>query len=184
MVVGQVQLILQIQQRLKVLPVVTIMVTPTPETPTGEANQNFNLGQTLEDLIVNGSNLVWYSDSALTTTIPGTTTLVNGTTYYVVSEVGNCQSVALAINVTEIVTRSDFDLYGFKYYPNPTSDILYFTSNLPVSNVVITNLLGQQVNARLNSDKTSLDMSNLPNGNYLVKITIQGVSKMFKVVKN
>jgi len=72
--------------------------------PTGEANQTFTAGQTLADLIVNGNNLVWYSDSALTTTIPTTTVLVNGTTYYVVEEVGGCKSSALAITVTDCAT--------------------------------------------------------------------------------
>jgi len=44
-------------------------------------------------------------------------------------------------------------------------------------------MLGQQINVALNSDKTSLDMSNLPTGNYFVKITIDGVAKTIKVVK-
>jgi len=44
-------------------------------------------------------------------------------------------------------------------------------------------MLGQQVKANLSSDKMSLDMSDLPTGNYLVKITIEGVVKMIKIVK-
>jgi len=44
-------------------------------------------------------------------------------------------------------------------------------------------MLGQKVKANLSSDKTNLDMSNLPSGNYLVKVTIEGVSKTIKVVK-
>jgi len=44
-------------------------------------------------------------------------------------------------------------------------------------------MLGQEVKANLSSDKTSLDMSNLANGNYLVKVTIEGVSKTIKILK-
>jgi len=44
-------------------------------------------------------------------------------------------------------------------------------------------MLGQEININSSSDKTSLDMSNLANGNYLVKVTIEGVSKTIKVVK-
>jgi len=40
-------------------------------------------------------------------------------------------------------------------------------------------MLGQEVKASLSSDKTSLDLSNLANGNYFVKVT----SKTIKVVK-
>jgi len=44
-------------------------------------------------------------------------------------------------------------------------------------------MLGQQINVSVSSDKTSLDLSNLASGNYFVKITIEGVAKMIKVVK-
>jgi len=95
-----------------------------------------------------------------------------------------CQSDPLIIKVTQVVSRSDFDIYGFSYHPNPVNDILYFSSNSKIEKVVISNILGQQIDANLNSDNTTLDMSNLPSGNYFVKITIEGASKTIKVVKN
>jgi len=151
--------------------------------PTGDANQTFNAGQTLADLNVNGSNLIWYSDNTYSNTLSLSEPLVDGATYYVVSEVGNCRSEALVITVEEQASRSDFDWFGFKYYPNPTSDILTFISNTPIEKVTISTMLGQEVNVNLSSDKTSVDLSNLPNGNYLVKVTIEGASKTIKVVK-
>jgi|GEM_PF-439406 len=156
---------------------------PTIAMPTGETAQEFTAGQTIEDLVVNGDNLVFYN-STYSETFSLTDELVNGQTYYVVNEINGCQSDPLIINVTEIVSRSDFDVYGFRYHPNPVNDILYFTTNTAIENVVVSNMLGQQINANLSSDKTSLDMSNLPNGNYLVKVTIEGVSKTIKVIKN
>jgi len=68
-------------------------------------------------------------------------------------------------------------------YPNPVNDILYFSSNQPIENIIVTNMLGQQINVFVSSDKTSLDLSNLASGNYFVKVTIEGVAKMIKVVK-
>jgi len=94
---------------------------------------------------------------------------------------GNSESASATFTVT--VSRSDFDVFGFTYYPNPVNDMLHFSSNQPIENVVVSNMLGQQVRANLSSDKTSLDMSSLPTGNYLVKVTIEGVAKMIKVVK-
>jgi len=99
-------------------------------------------------------------------------------TYYVRSEDGNCQSDFLAITVTLTVNVSDFDVFGFSYYPNPVNDILHFSSNTTIENVTISNMLGQEVKANLSSDKTSVDLSNLPSGNYFVKVTIEGVAKM------
>jgi|GEM_PF-5311075 len=43
-------------------------------------------------------------------------------------------------------------------------------------------MLGWQMNTNLNSDKTTLGMSNLPSGNYFVKITIEGVAKTIKII--
>jgi|GEM_PF-317731 len=162
---------------------ITISVVAIPDTPTGEENQTFTAGQTLADLVVNGDNLVWYSDATYSNTLSLSEPLVNGATYYVRSENGDCQSEALAITVEEQASRTNFDVFGFKYYPNPVNDILYFSANQPIENVTISNMLGQEIKVNLSSDKTSVDLSNLPSGNYLVKVTIEGVAKTIKVVK-
>jgi len=156
---------------------------PTIAPPTGDENQNFTAGQTIADLIVNGDNLVFYN-STYSETFNLTDLLVDNQTYYVVSQVGSCMSDPLIIMVTLVVNRSDFDIYGFSYHPNPTSDILHFSLNSKIENVTISNILGQQISANLNSDNTILDMSNLPSGNYFVKVTIEGVSKTIKIIKN
>jgi len=162
---------------------IEISVVATPDAPTGEASQMFIAGQTLADLIVNGTNLVWSSSSTFSDTLSDSEPLVNGTTYYVRNEDGNCQSDFLAITVTLTVNVSDFDLFGFSYYPNPVNDMLHFSSNQPVENVVVSNMLGQEINVSANSDNTSLDLSNLSTGNYFVKVTIEGVAKTIKVIK-
>src|SRR5690606_41721943 len=69
------------------------------ETPVGECEQVLTEGQTLADLVVEGENLVWYTDEDLTDMIPNTTVPVTGI-YYVTTEAGDCTSGALAINVT------------------------------------------------------------------------------------
>jgi len=88
-------------------------------------------------------------------------------------------------NCEEFLATSHNDLLtkNISIYPNPTNNILYFSSNVPIEKVVITNVLGQQINANLSSDNSSLDMSNLPTGNYFVKVTTEGVSKAYKILK-
>src|SRR5690554_4588520 len=78
---------------------VEVVVNPAVAAPTGDTTQTLENGATLADLVVNGTNLVWYADADLTQVIPTTTVAVDGTTYYVVSEAGDCQSAALAITV-------------------------------------------------------------------------------------
>src|SRR5690554_2473014 len=68
--------------------------------PTGAATQTLIVTYTLADLEVEGDNLIWYSNAALTNEIPDTTEATNGTTYYVVQTNGVCTSDALAITVT------------------------------------------------------------------------------------
>jgi len=93
------------------------------------------------------------------------------------------QAMDFILKVDGIVSVTNFDAFGFSYYPNPVNDILTFSSNQPIEKVTISNMLGQEININLSSDKTSLDMSNLPSGNYLVKVTIEGIAKTIKVVK-
>src|SRR5690606_5333478 len=65
-------------------------------TPTGPGAQELPMGGTLSDLDVDGEFLQWYADQELTQPISDSTVVVNGTTYYVVSELtADCQSDAL-----------------------------------------------------------------------------------------
>src|SRR5690606_33889834 len=86
------------------LAITVIVIDPCANviTPTGDTSQTLLIVHTLANLTVSGDNLVWDADAALTTVLPNTTVAVDGTTYYVVSETGDCQSEALAITVTVI----------------------------------------------------------------------------------
>src|SRR5690606_30661789 len=77
------------------------LVVPASSTPvpTGSANQQVYGGTTLADLDVTGTDLMWYSDAALTNPIPDTTFAQEGT-FYVTQTLGYCESAALAITVT------------------------------------------------------------------------------------
>ncbi len=88
---------------------VTIQTTPTP---TGAANQSFCSTQnaTLNDIIINGTSLNWYNSSSGTNTIPNTTLLVNGATYYVSQTINNCESInRLMITVNLVSTLNAYD---------------------------------------------------------------------------
>jgi len=77
-----------------------------------------------------------------------------------------------------------FATENISVYPNPVNDVLHFSSNAPIEKVIVSNMLGQQIKVNLSSNKTNLDMSDLARGNYFVKITIEGVSKTVKLIKN
>ncbi|MBT8271574.1 MAG: T9SS type A sorting domain-containing protein [Flavobacteriaceae bacterium] len=82
------------------------------------------------------------------------------------------------------VGDSDFEL--FSIYPNPTRKVLNIYSNVPVDQAEVYNLLGQKVMAFNESSllNQKIDVSNLQTGNYLLKVTINSESQIYRFIKN
>ena len=78
---------------------------------------------------------------------------------------------------------NDFDLSDLKLYPNPVNGD-YVTIQSSVSgekNIEVYDITGKRlINTILNSDK--LDVSSVSSGVYLVKVTIQGQTKVSKLI--
>lgn len=109
------------------------------------------------DLSANSSN--WISNSIIQT--------------------GNtCTTLSVGDNVSEF----NFNL---KVYPNPSNNAFYIDSSSNGS-VAIVDLLGKIIKTQqLNLGTTSLELGNVPNGTYLLKITNErNQSKTVKLIKN
>ena len=159
-----------------------------PPAPTGDTQQTFGEGATLADIVVDPINVTWFANEADalagTNPLPLNTLLVDGETYYAVNIVAGCLSDPLAVTVTISLSLNDFDNSNFSFYPNPTNDILYLEYNKTISEVVLSNILGQVVKVqKANSKAVEVDMSSLSNATYMVKIVSEGYSKTVKVVK-
>ena len=114
------------------------------------------------------------------------TGLTAGSTLYIrVYEYGNNNTGGFGISAYDgSLGTSNFDTSKFVYYPNPVNDILNLQYSQEISKVQVINLLGQQVISKaLNATQGQIDMSGLPAGTYLVKITADGVEKTIKVLK-
>ena len=63
-------------------------------TPTAISPQTFCASQnpTLNNLVINGTNIKWYDNSTLGTVLPETTPLLNGQTYYATQTLNGCES--------------------------------------------------------------------------------------------
>lgn len=156
----------------------------TTSLPTGSTEQTFTTGQTLADLVVSGTGLIWYSDAAGTTVIPSTTVMVSGITYYVTQTANGCESNTLGILVQDSLSSPSFDISNFEYHPNPVKDILNLSHTQEISEVGIFNLLGQQVfSKKINATESQIDMSNLPQGTYLLKASIDNQTVTIKLMK-
>jgi gliding motility-associated-like protein len=89
---------------------VTIYNTPAP---TANSNQSFCSSQnaTLNDIVISGSNPIWYSDATTTIVLPNSTLLQNNTTYYATQTLNGCESVnsiAITINLINTLNASNY----------------------------------------------------------------------------
>ena len=77
-------------------------------------------------------------------------------------------------------------LETFSVYPNPTSDILNIKTIKDIDNVTVFNLLGQSVASFKKNDiiDSSINLSELSKGLYLVKISSGDTTQTIRVTKN
>lgn len=159
-----------------------------PPAPTGEPEQAFAEGATLADIVVDPTDVTWFANEADalagTNALPLNTVLVDGETYFAVNIVDGCLSNPFAVTITITLSLDDIDNYNLSVYPNPTNNILYVDYNQTISEVVISNLLGQTVFVqKANATSVEIDLSRLSNATYLVKIVSEGSARTAKVIK-
>lgn len=82
------------------------------------------------------------------------------------------------------LSNVDFENSTLRAYPNPVQDVLNLSYTQNITKVEVINLLGQQVIAKpMNATQSQIDMSHLPNGTYLVRVTADDQVKTIKVIK-
>ncbi|HCQ13451.1 GEVED domain-containing protein, partial [Flavobacterium sp.] len=68
--------------------------------------------------------------------------------------------------------NESFDSSSFRFYPNPVNDVLNLSYAQNINKVQVINILGQEVKTvTMDANQAQVDMSNLPSGTYLVKVT-------------
>lgn len=79
---------------------------------------------------------------------------------------------------------SNFEAANIKMYPNPASTLFTLEAPQNVEKVIVHNLLGQEViNLTPNSQQTTVDISALETGIYVVKVSIEGRISTSRLVK-
>ena len=161
-----------------------------PNAPTGSAIQDFTTGQTLADFSVNvmpGATIIWYNSSTGGTELPSVTTLlVEGTTYYSSQNVDGCESDArLAITAGADLQTLQFDIKNLTYSPNPVQDELTITYSDFIERISIYDMLGKLLYIQEGNGSTvSINMEGLASGNYILQVTVKGITNNLKIIKN
>ncbi len=125
----------------------------------------------------------WYRDGVLITGQTGAkldlSTLENRIgVYTVVISSGDTSITSEPFTIDKILSNDDFIKANYiKIYPNPTTSLLNVELNtiLNASEVTLVNALGMELQKTVitNSNKITLDLENLSNGIYFVKIISQ-----------
>ncbi len=118
--------------------------------------------------------------------LPGTSASIYtlaGQAYYVFV-LNNGAITDIVIDGTNLGT-SDNTIAGFSYSPNPTTGVLNLSSVDNIERVSIYSLLGQRVmDSRVDATTSQMDLSALSTGTYLMKVTVNGQTGTYKVLKD
>ena len=92
----------------------------------------------------------------------------------------------LKVNVlSNNLDLSSIELNNISVYPNPVTDRFYINTNLINYNISIYNILGKQIYRTIgNSGNTTINLSLLPRGVFLLKLNNEKRIKTFKIIKN
>lgn len=76
-------------------------------------------------------------------------------------------------------------LDGFSFYPNPSNGSLNLRASANIDNVKLYNVLGQNVvNLKIEATSAKMDIASLAIGTYIMKVTIDGKTGTYRVLKN
>jgi uncharacterized delta-60 repeat protein len=186
--------------------IAAINISDNPVPPVAEQIQFFSNGQTLADLIVEGENLVWYSepfqcdhyyhapstartnqDTNSNEVLSINTPLVDGTTYYVAQTVGGQQSLfttAVKTIYSATANLADVKSHNTVFYPNPTTGMLTIEAPILINEISVYNTLGQLVLSRkVNTVHADIDLSGYNGGIYTIRVMSDNSVNILKVLK-
>lgn len=89
------------------------------------------------------------------------------------------------INTTNILSiASEENLSKVSIYPNPTTNRVYINTSEVIDNITLYTILGQEVfSIKGVGNGFELDLSNQPNGAYIVTLQTQGGIQSMKLIK-
>ncbi|WP_432670168.1 T9SS type A sorting domain-containing protein [Flavobacterium sp. SM2513] len=166
--------------------VATVILT---EAPTGTANQTFCAGETVGQIVTNGTDIMWYDAATGGNLVPDATLIVTGTTYYASQTLNDgCESTTrLAITMTEggCLGREVLVKFNMTVYPNPTKSFVIVSANQIVKRVELVNMLGQALFSKtFNETEVKIDLNHLSTGTYLVRVTSENQAiTTYKILK-
>ncbi|RRJ92440.1 T9SS C-terminal target domain-containing protein [Paenimyroides tangerinum] len=168
---------------------VAVNINSVPDAPTGVSPQVFIEGSTINDIVMDQPNVVWYmtqqnAQNGINPLVQGMP-LVNGTTYYgVIIGTNGCPSLPFALTVDVYLSDDKFVKDELKYYPNPVEDLLTISYSDRILLIEVFDLLGKRVKVKSTDDKeVNIDLSDLASGTYMIQLKTENKSQFLKIIK-
>lgn len=119
-------------------------------------------------------------------TVPG---LLNFTTYdfFVRSkcDVDQNSNWVGPIRTRTLLSVDSNDFFGFTFYPNPVTETLSLKASINIDTIEITDVSGKRIlSQQINSMSSEVSIPHLSSGIYFMKVSMEGRSNIFKLVKN
>jgi len=164
---------------------VDIFFSIYPPAPNAESPQIFTEGQTLADLEVEGTGISWFTAAMGGSFLNMDTPLQDGVTYYAAQFIDNCAGIdRLPVTANLVAGLNSNSLATMHCYPNPVKNELMLEHSATLQSAILYNTLGQEVlHAKINNTAATLNLGNLANGIYLMKVQAENDEKTIKIVK-
>jgi len=175
------------------VPACVTVFTPVDNEPTAQLGAGGSLTFTWDDVPTATSYELFINGVSQGVRASGITftgfTVSTAFTWSVVPS--NCFGAAIGCPTWNFTTSATLSIEDneiaqpFKVYPNPTSGILNIKTSLDIDNIAVFNLLGQRVaNFNQNSiSNNSINLSELSQGLYIIKISAGDKAQTFKITK-
>ena len=111
--------------------------------------------------------------------------LTSGDTYYIqVDRWGTESNGTFGIEVQSNLSTDAFTKQDFTYYPNPTRDILNIESQANIDEIEVYDLSGKMMLSKTPEEsRPKINLSDLASGVYMIKLSVDGSSESFRVIK-
>lgn len=108
-----------------------------------------------------------------------------GTTYYLFAAlIIGFEKADVSVNLSGVLGTDENSFQDFTYFPNPVTNELNLSAKTTIDEVLIFNLVGQKVyGQKINAPKKSIDLSHLPTGMYVMKVSAEGNIATYKILK-
>jgi len=174
----------------------SFMITISVAGPlTGDQDQTIQAASAAEatvgDLVLfsdTGGLIVWYAsyedaadgENALDPNTP----ITEGHQYFATVTFGQCTSAPYGVTAHVVLGTAGFGENSFRYSPNPVTGTLAVVYHTEINSIEVYNMLGQNVlSLRPNAAETTIDMSGLSVGTYVLKVIAENLSRTVKIIK-